>query len=265
MKVLRKAAVLLFLVAICMVQVAEATDPRSALLAKYLDAMSSESGGKAAVCCFVKKYEVNDLYAETKKILFGISPEYTPAIRGTSSSKVPTGLDGSYVKMNIYVSHENVDLASDPRIIEEMEVLSSLGTFEEKVREINRFVSRASYDYNFNEAPDINEASATALGCLNGLAICQGYANLGTYLYDAVGIENVKVWCSVKDKASHLFNVVRDEAGTLYAVDSTFYHSGHDSALISLEEYQKQFEVTFEVEPELLFYLRYLCIESGEE
>lgn len=257
MKILRKAIVFLFLVAVCVVPMAEAADLRPVFLAGSLASKGSGSGEEVAVSCFVKRYELMDLYAETKRILFGISPEYAPDIRGTFSSRIPAELDGSYVRLNIYASHEEIELGNDPRILEELEVLNNLGTWEERVREINRFVSCASYDDDFDVASGVNASSATALGCLNGLATCLGYTNLGTYLYDAAGIESVKVWCSVKEKGSHIFNVVRDEEGTLYAVDSTFYHFGHDSAMISLEEYQKRFEVTIEVEPELLFELRY--------
>lgn len=257
MKTFKKAVAIFCLMTMCMVQVAEAADPRAVAMAQTLTAMDTESGKESVVSCFVKKEEAMELYSETKRILFCISPGYSPATRGTKTVKVPKGISGEYVKVRIYVSHEEVGLANDPRICAELEVLNSLGTFEEKVREINRFVSAAAYDNDYNATSGVNLASATALGCLNGLAICQGYSNLASYLYDASGIKNIKVWCSVKDQGEHMCNMVRNDGRVSYVVDSTFTHAGEDCALLSLDEYQNRYNVTLRCEPELLFDLRY--------
>lgn len=161
---------------------------------------------------------------------------------------------------NEYPAGQLTELDADPRVIAEMEILNGLSSFEEKVTEVNRFVSSAAtYDSVLAASGDVStkDTSTTAMGCLNGLAVCQGYTNLASYFYERLGIQNVKVRCYIFQTDLHVFNMVRDDAGTMYVIDSTADHNGHHTCLTDLNGYSEKFQANMVLDPSILFEMKY--------
>lgn len=129
-------------------------------------------------------------------------------------------------------------LDTDERIVKEMAVINSKTTFNDKVKEINKFVKGiCSYDKQYVNDKDNHRDSETAMGALNGKAICQGYSNLTSYLYERAGIQNIKVRGNDKTGGRHVWNVVRDNSGKMYVVDTTWNTGTDKYLLMSLDEY----------------------------
>lgn len=135
----------------------------------------------------------------------------------------------------------------DKRVTENKEVkaeikkLKDLESWEEQVKEIARWCSKAEYKN------DGSDDMGQAIGVLNGHCVCSGYANMASYLLEECGIPNVKVE-SVKDSdgETHQWNVVRDPNGGTenLSVDITRYHSGDKKYMLtSEEEYEQLFNV----------------------
>ncbi len=222
-----------------------------------------QNGTDATVKIEVSRAESQQLYYEITRNLNGI----ISGVQLETKGAIPKNDNADTIELRIafgyaYPASQLTELDSDSRIISEMEALNHLATFQEKVTEINRFVSEAAkYDFVLaQQAEKIpnNHSSATAMGCLNGLAVCQGFANLSSYFYERIGIENVKVRCVILDQQeTHVFNMVRDAAGTMYVVDPTLSNGGWNTCLTDLDSYTKQFNISIVTDPETLFTLKY--------
>lgn len=182
----------------------------------------------------------------------GIASGYTPTVKmsaGFNQDQTET------VFWRVKLTQGNTtELETDTRIVEELEQIKARTTKREKIEEIDRFVkSVCEYDKEYQEGSC--KASETALGALNGKAICQGYANLTSFLYDQAGIKNVKVrGVSTKSGVRHVWNVVEMD-GCYYVVDTTWNEAREDYLLISPEEYSQY--ASTEQDVDKLFYLKY--------
>lgn len=190
---------------------------------------------------------------EVSNIFDGITSGYMPRVKTSvtmNENKTAT------TQWKIKVTKEDLtELREDARIKEELEKLQGMETEKEKVIEINRFVNDiCDYDYTYTDE-NINTVSETAIGALNGKAICQGYANLTSFLYDEVGIQNVKVRGYIKEGGGfHVWNVVELD-GKYYVVDTTWNEQGNHFLLMSLDAYGQYVTSTMDVSQ--LFYLKY--------
>lgn len=182
----------------------------------------------------------------------GIASGYTPRVQlkvGYNQGKTETVLWQIEVMWG-----DNSELEQDKRIIEELEQIKARVSVKEKIKEIDRFIkSVCEYDKDYLE--EGNKASETALGALNGKAICQGYANLASFLYDQVGIKNVKVRGNEKKSGiRHVWNMIELD-GCYYVVDTTWNETRENFLLISPEEYSQY--TTTDMDAYKLFYLKY--------
>lgn len=188
--------------------------------------------------------------------LDAISSGYTPHMSmkiGLNNERTET------VFWELKIEKQDISaLDTDERIIQELAVINSKKTFEEKVKEIDRYIrSVCKYDKSYvNGERSEHIASETAMGCLNGKAICQGYSNLASYLYERMGIENIKVrGIDNRTNVRHVWNVVRDKNGKMYVVDTTWNGPTGTYLLMGLDEYAKY--CTDEFDESELFDLKY--------
>lgn len=259
MKKLIRSIVIVSLV-LCMFPVqAFAADARSYEVASALQ-QNASTESETVYQVAVDKGEARTIYADAKYVLYGITPGYSPVTKATTgNTRDENGNVVGYLRVVMSPATDLSALESDPRITAELEKLAGLATFEEKVKEVNNFVRLAAqYDNEFAANP-VNpyHASTTALGCLNGRAICQGFTNLANYLYDAIGVENVKVYSHIKDLGAHIFNAVRDENGNIYAVDSTSNREKNSFVLMPLDVYAAKTNSTFMADVNVMFDLKY--------
>lgn len=219
-----------------------------------------KTGTNITVKFEVKKADAAATYSQLKRYLDGITPGAQPKTIGTvlTNNGVQDG-DMTELKVQFYATNEVNTLQEDPRVVNETKTLNGLTSFEDKINEICRFVGQSAvYDTELAQSGKVplGHSSTTALGCLNGKAVCQGYTNLASYFFEEQEIENVSVRCNVNDTL-HIFNMARDAAGNMYVVDATFARNGWSSCLISLDQYIEMFNATIVIDPNTLFTLKY--------
>lgn len=236
-----------------------ALDPKSAMAISVVYE-AYKAGTNVMVKFDTTKKDAAATYAEFKRYLDGIIPGAQAKVTGAvlNSSGLQDG-DMTELRVRFYATDEVDTLRKDSRVVNETKVLDGLTSFNEKVTEICRFVSQSAvYDKELAESGNVphGHTSTTAMGCLNGKAVCQGYTNLASFFFEEQGIENVSVRCEV-DNTLHIFNMVRDAAGNMYVVDATLVRSGWSTCLITLDKYLEKFDATLKMDPNTLFTLKY--------
>lgn len=191
---------------------------------------------------------------EITDIIDGVSSGDTPGVKMSLTYQKGTN---ETERWRVAITNHDISvLDKDERIIQELKNIQSKESLYDKVFEINEFVRIAKYDKEYSEFSPEHRDSETALGCLNGKAICQGYANLASYLYDKTGIENVKVRGNDKETGGrHVWNVIKDKDEKLYVVDSTWNSCNNKYLMMSLDDYN-QYMFT-EIDVQKLFDLKY--------
>lgn len=220
---------------------------------------TSIKGEEAVYRTDIPYSDMSVFFQNVRRIAFCLAPGYSPKTHAYVTQSRRDG-DASMTKIRYTIdpADDLSDLAADPRIVAEIQKVNGLATFEEKVTEIYWFTRNAAeYDKEYAANPkDPYHSSTTALGCLNGLAICQGYSNLAGYLFDAVGIQNIKVYSIVEEKNSHIFNAVKADDGAIYAVDATT-KTKTPLCMMDLETYTQLSSSKLVVDVARIFELKY--------
>lgn len=129
---------------------------------------------------------------------------------------------GMYFGQDDHIFKENLMDNLADEIIEE--IIKENYSDEEKIKAIHDYIAHhTQYDESMDDMSNYSYYSHTAYGALiNGIAVCDGYAEALKYLLDKTDVNNVLIFGEADDDGNFTGDV--NHAWNLIEVDGSYYH-----------------------------------------